>query len=512
MQEILAQVFGYVAGLWRFRWLGLVLAWVVALSGWFWVSQMPDQYMATARVHVDTNSILRPLLRGLAVQPDINQRVALMSRTLLSRPNLEKLVRMTDMDIQVKTEAQKEALLASLAKSISLSGDRRNASLYSISFHHKDREFAKKVVQALISVFVESSVGEKAGDTGNAQSFLDKQIAEYEKRLTDAESALASFKQKHASILMGEGGSYYQRLVSARQELSQARLQLKEMQNRRNELKRQLSGEQPVFMPGASSQGATSLDGRINSLKAKLDDLLSKYTDKHPEVVQINNLISELERERSDELAKVKAGDFSDLSGLSVSPVYQQMRAMLAEAEANVAELSVRVSEYQARVDSLDQMVDQIPVIEAQLTQLNRDYDVVSQQHTELLERRESARISEDVEQQGNDLIFKVVDPPFVPLKPNKPDKFLLNGGVLVISLLVGVGVALLFTLLKPVISDRRRLAAVTGMPVLGAVMCITTESQRRRVILKNVQFVTLFLCLFVAYAGVSVGHQWGLI
>lgn len=512
MQEMLGHLFGHLAGLWRFRWLGLGVAWLVAILGWLWVSQMPDQYLAAARVHVDTNSILRPLLRGLAVQPDINQRVALMSRTLLSRPNLEKLVRMTDMDIQVKTEAQEEELLANLAKSIELSGDRRNASLYSISFHHKDREFAKKVVQALISVFVESSVGEKAGDTGNAQSFLDRQIAEYEKRLSEAESALASFKQKHAGVLMGEGATYFHRLVSARQDLSEARLQLKEMQNRRNELKRQLSGEQPVFMPSATSQGASSLDGRISSLNAKLDELLSKYTDRHPEVVQIKNLIAELEKEKADELAKIKSGDLSDLSGLNVSPVYQQMRAMLAEAEANAAELSVRTAEYQKRVDDLDQMVDQIPLIEAELTQLNRDYDVVSQQHTELLERRESARISEDVEQQGNDLVFKVVDPPFVPLKPNKPNKVLLNGGVLIASLGVGVGVALLFTLLKPVISDRRRLAAVTGLPILGAVMRINTERQRRKTVVGNLQFAALFLCLLVAYGGVSMGHQWGLL
>ena len=85
------------------------MAWVVALAGWVYVWQMPESYKATARLYVDSNSVLRPLMRGLAITPNIDQRIAMMSRTLLSRPNLERLARMTDLDLQVTTDAQKEA-------------------------------------------------------------------------------------------------------------------------------------------------------------------------------------------------------------------------------------------------------------------------------------------------------------------------------------------------------------------------------------------------------------------
>lgn len=512
MQDVLGQLFSYLSGVWRFRWVGLLAVWVVAISGWLWVSQMPQQYSASARIHVDTNSILRPLLRGLAVQPDINQRVQLMSRTLLSRPNLEKLIRMTDLDLQVKTEKEKEKLFTELKQAITLSGDRRNSSLYSVSYYHADRDLAKKVVQALITVFVESAMGDKRGDSSDAQNFLDLQIKDYEQRLVDAETKLASFKQKYAGVLPGKAGGYYQRLIEAKEQYSQAHLQLSEMQNRRNELKRQLSGEQPVFLSsGAGEASPSSLDGRIQGLNARLDDLLTRYTDRHPEVVQINSLIETLEQERSAELEKVVAGGASDYSGLNQSPVYQQMRGMLAEAEASVAELSVRVEEYSRRVKELEGMVDKIPVIEAELTQLNRDYDVVSQQHTELLERRESAHISEDVEQQASDVIFKVIDPPFVPLRPNKPNKLLLNAGVLVVALGIGVGLALLLSILKPVISDRRTLTRVTGLPVLGTISYTATAVELRASLVRKFQFSLLTLLLIVVYAGFSLGQQWAL-
>lgn len=513
MQDVLGQLFSYLSGVWRFRWVGLCAVWLIAVIGWFWVSQMPKQYSATARIHVDTNSILRPLMRGLAVQPDINQRVQLMSRTLLSRPNLEKLTRMTDLDLQVQTEKEKEQLFSELKSSISLTGSRRNFSLYSISYYHADRDIARRVVQALITVFVESAVGEKRGDSSDAQSFLDQQIEEYEKRLVEAEARLANFKQKNAGILPGESGGYYSRLNIANEQLSQARLQLREMQNRRNELRHQLSGEQPVYLSsGAGGAAPSSLDGRIQSLKAKLDDLLSRYTERHPEVIQIRSLVGTLEEERNAKVEKAMTGQATDLSGLNSSPVYQQMRAMLAEAEASVAELTVRVAEYDRRVTKLDEMVDKIPMIEAELKQLDRDYQVIARQHTELLERRESAKISEDVQQNAGDVVFKVIDPPFVPLKPNKPNKLLLNTGVLIVALGVGVALALLLSILKPVVSDCRTLGKVTGLPILGSVTYIPTQVQLRVAFFRKLQFSVLFLLLVCVYAGISLGQQWALL
>ena len=109
MQQLLAQIYGYLLGVWRFRWLVLFVAWGIALAGWGFIAQMPDKYRASARIHVDTNSVLRPLLQGLAIQPNTDQRVSLMSKTMLTMPNPEKLMRMASLDIKVTTDAQQEA-------------------------------------------------------------------------------------------------------------------------------------------------------------------------------------------------------------------------------------------------------------------------------------------------------------------------------------------------------------------------------------------------------------------
>ena len=198
-------------------------------------------------------------------------------------------------------------------------------------------------------------------------------------------------------------------------------------------------------------------------------------------------------------------------TGLSNSPVYQGMRSMLAETEANVAELEVRVAEYDLRVVELESKVNNIPEIEAELKQLDRDYSVIAGQHQELLERREAARLSEDVEQNASDVTFRVIDPPFVPLEPSKPNKTLLNGGVLLVALAAGVGAGLLVSLIYPVIGDARTLVAITGLPLLGAVTINRLPGQQRKERYALATFASLSTGLLLVYIGMSLS-QGGLL
>ena len=510
MQEALAQLYGYALGVWRHRWVALLIAWVIALAGWAYVWQMPESYKATARLYVDTNSVLRPLMRGLAITPDINQRVTMMSRTLLSRPNLEKLARMTDLDLQATTEAQQEKLIDRLENSISLGGSRGNQSIYSIGVTDRNRETARRIAQSLITVFIEMSLDEKREDSSGAQSFLDKQIAESERRLVESENRLARFKQENVDVLPGESGDYYARLQSARGQLEAAQLELREQQNRRDDLERQLAGEEPVFIAGNSAGGASALpiDARIQTLRGRLDTLLARYTEKHPQVRQIQGLLEDLEAERTEQLQALGPGAGSNFSGLGSSPVYQGMRTMLAEADASVAELSVRVSEYERRVEELAKKVNLIPEVEAQLKQLSRDYNVLSKQHEEMLQRRESARISSDVESNAGDVSFRVVDPPFVPSEPSEPNKLLLNAGVLVVALGAGVAVALGLSLLHPIVGDARALAVAAGVPLLGSVTWNKSDEQKRRERWRLAGFGACTASLLVAFGAVLVAPR----
>src|SRR5574338_795868 len=135
MEELVTQLVGYLRGMWRFRWWGLALAWLIGIAGSVFVYLMPDKYESSARIFVDTQSVLRPLMSGLAVQPNIDQQVAILSRTLISRPNVEKLITMADLDLGVRSQKEREALIDSLSNGLQIRpADRGSNNLFLLAY------------------------------------------------------------------------------------------------------------------------------------------------------------------------------------------------------------------------------------------------------------------------------------------------------------------------------------------------------------------------------------------
>jgi polysaccharide chain length determinant protein (PEP-CTERM system associated) len=204
MNELYRELLDHLRGMWHRRWIGLAVAWLAAIIGIGVVYRIPERYEASARVYVDTESLLRPLLSGLAIQPNLEQQVALMSRTLISRPNVEKLVRMADLDLRVKSQSERDDLIDSVIRTIRLEGN-ITSNLYVISYRDPNPEQARRVVQSLLGIFVESSLGDKKQDTQAAVKFVDDQIKHYEDTLRAAENRLKEFKLKYMEIGNREG-------------------------------------------------------------------------------------------------------------------------------------------------------------------------------------------------------------------------------------------------------------------------------------------------------------------
>ncbi|MCX4024994.1 chain length-determining protein [Endozoicomonas sp. SM1973] len=509
MQDIIGLVVGYLREVWSRRWLVVLVSVVVALAGWFVVIKLPDQYQASARFYVDTQTLLRPLLRGLTVQTNIDNQVNLIVKTLLSRPNTKKIALMADLDYGVdeSNPEEFEALMTRLRKDIKLKGSKRE-NVYTVEYTNANSATAKNVVQSVLTVLVESSLGESREETVSAQRFIDQQLREYEKRLEEDENKLKEFKRKHAGIMPSSEGDYYQRLEAARAKYDSAKLELMELDRKHQALQRQLKGEEPSFgfteKPAVSSI-STSYDSRIASLEEQLDSLLLKYTAQHPDVKATREQLGLLKRARNKELAQLKQQSPSNSSSLDQNPVYQQLKVNLSEVEAEKSSMQVRVQSFKEKVDELEKMVNTIPEIEAQLIALNRGYQVTKRKYEDLLSRRESAQISRKASQATDDIQFKVIDPPHVPNEPVGPHRPLLMSVVFIFSIMLGLGVALLIALLKPSFTSKKILSDVTGLPVLGAVNAVVNDHYRHRQRLFNLTFTLTCIAFIASYASVMV-------
>ncbi len=477
MDQMLQQILGYAKAAWRRRWWGVVVAWLVCIVGWTWVMTIPDRYQASARVYVDTQTLLKPLLAGLAAEPNVQQQIKMMTRQLVSRPTLEKVARMTDLDVRAKTPEQTEALLNGMANRISIA-DAGRENLYTISYQDPDGDLAKKVVQSLLTIFVETSLGKTRQDISSSQRFIEDQLLQYQQKLTDAETALTEFKRTHIGMMPGQGGDYYAKLAETTAQLRQAQLDQQEAVNRRNQLKRQLEDEEPELTAAAMASGNSEVDGRIRALEKQMDQLRMQYTDLHPDIQSTKRLIERLEEQKKIDLAGRKA----DPAGARIqNPVYQQLTIAIAEADATVSSLGARVAEYQRRYSELRNASNMIPQVEQDYTQLMRDYDIYRQNYDALLKRRESVTMSGEVESKTDTVDFRVIDPPFVPSQPAGPDRPLLLSLVTLGGLGAGIAVAFLLSQLRRTVTDRRALRELTGLPLLGAVSRVETDETRRR-------------------------------
>jgi polysaccharide chain length determinant protein (PEP-CTERM system associated) len=515
LDELIRQGVLILRGMWQWRWTGLLVAWVVAAVATVWILRIPNQYEASARIYVDTQSVLKPLMSGLAVQPNIDWQVQMLSRTLISRPNLEKLIRMSDLDHTVQTAEQREALIERLMRTLRISGTGSD-NLYTLSHWSTDPARAHRVVQALTSMFVEMSLGDKRKDADSARKFIEEQIKFYEAKLVEAENRLKDFRLRNLGLEVG--GDVFGRVTAASTALNQARLALREAENSRDAFKRQIEGEEPVFLggflsesPGMTQVAATNteMDQRIDALKRNLDGLLLRYTDHHPDVIGTRRLISDLEEQKRQAVAEMKAkaaaapkpDAAAPARNVAQNPVYQQLKLSLADAEANVASLRVRVADHEARYNQVKATLVMRPEIETEYTQLNRDYHIHKNNYDSLVSRREQAVISGHMEATAAMADFRLVEPPRVKPEPVAPNRLRLFHLAFLGALGAGLLAALAASRIRPIFFDPRSLRDVTGVPVLGGVTMLPNEPLRRRERRRTAAFVAGTVALAGSYA-----------
>ncbi|MCB1938081.1 MAG: chain length-determining protein [Rhodocyclaceae bacterium] len=491
MEDILRQLVTYLRGMWLYRWWGLLAAWLVGAVAAGAIYVMPDRFESSARIYVDTQSVLKPLMSGLAVQPNVDQQITILSRTLISRPNIEKLIRMADLDLAITGKNDREELIVELGKKLQIRGTGRD-NLFTLSYEDTAPERAKRVVQSLVSIFVESGLGDKRKDTDTARRFIEEQIKTYEQRLDEADNRLKDFKIKNMHLMGSSGKDYVSQVAEVAGRLAQAQLALREAENSRNSLQKQLLGEEPVLLPEAPSQRKVSIpeiDGRIETLQKNLDNLLQRYTDEHPDVVGVRRVIAQLEEQKQKEIEERReiAGGFGDVNS---NPVFQQMKLAFAEAEATVASLRARVAEYETRQAQLRESAKLLPQIEAELAQLNRDYEVNKRNYETLVSRRESANMAVEMESSSGMAEFRLIDPPSVPLKPSAPNRMLLMPLACLAAIGFGLAVAFLASQLRPTFLDGRDLREVTGIPLLGTVSATPDPKRRRKRQRMNLAFM----------------------
>ena len=500
MDELTAQLLAFLKGIWKYRWVAVTATWVVAIVGSYMVYKMPDNYQASARIYVDTRNILKPLMSGVTISPDMDRQITIMSRTLISRPNVERLVRMVGLDNNTTETKDRQRIVTRLMNpesGIVLDSAGRD-NLFTISYNNQDKKLAKDIVQSLLTIFVEGSL--ESDGSASALRFIEEQIKGYEEKLTIQENDLRAFKQKNIGLMPQQGIDYYSQVAIAAENLKKTELELRETKSARDSIKKQITGDEPVLFMELTDENAPfivnlEVDARIADLRQNLDTLSLNFTDKHPDIISTKRLIAQLQQRKIEQAKMMQLDSFDP--GKNYSPMLQQLNISLSDSEAKIASLTARVDEYTDRYSHIKSLSNSVPEVEASLTQLNRDYEVNKTNYQKLLERRESAKISSKLGSATELMSFKIIDPPTVSEVPIGPNRGQLYSMVFILALVVGIGFAFIISRFRPVFHNQNMLREVTGIPVLGSIPMIWTiqekSNRKKRLYALGLSLLSLF-------------------
>ncbi len=509
-------------GLWSKRWIGLAAAWAVLVVCGLAVALMKDQYQASARVYVNTQTVLKPLMQGLAQQPDLNQQVEMLARTLVSRPNAEKLLADPSLGLLQKddgeplTEAERAAAVTGLMRKIKITpsstgaptgngNENSGTHLYAISYQDSDPQRAERLVERLLALFSASITDTKTRDSKEASRFIDEQIASHERKLTEAENRLKEFKVRNFGTSGASSGDHFSRMALLSEEISRLQVELGAAEQSRNALRRELAAVEPQVTADSlrsanASPRLNEIESRIDAERRQLNELLSRFTDQHPDVAHLRRSIASLEAERTRYVRQAMT-DRSRGGAAAADPVFQRVRTALADAEANVASLRTRLGAQQARLQQAQTLGARMPEIEAELASLNRDYDVLKRNHEELVRRRESAQLGLKLDETSHMADFRVVEPPRAEPTPVAPTRKTFALFSVVLALVVGLLAAWGVAWLRPAFTSERRLRELTGRPVLGRISMVMSPDMQVQTRRDHRQFAGALGLFFVGGA-----------
>ena len=502
MNDLRSQIRRYALGMLRYKWVVVALAWLISAAGWAAVSTISNRYEASARIFIDADAVLTPLLRGIALDNPLSAQIDVLQRTLLSRPNLEKLISKTDLSLQLRQPSDLEQMVAGLANQIAVVPQTRN--LFTITYRNENPRLAYDVVRTILGIFVEDKAGTSRSDMANARSFLDEQIAGYEKQLQEAESKRAVFRARYVDILPMEG-SGTTKLDEAREAVRRLEGQLADARARHDRLTQELTVTPPTIVtetdPG--TLGGAASNPAVAAAQARLRELQTTLTDQHPDVIQQRQLIAALRAGRA------AGGGATDASGgrparnrVEPNQMFQQLKVMLVQADTDVASLARQVDDAHHEQDRLDQIARGVPTVQAQSINLNRDYEVLRKNYDELLTRRESMRLANAADTQADKVKLQVIDPPKVPQIPVSPRRGLLLTAVLLAGLGGGMAGALFLSQLDRSFHTMVDLGEM-GLPIAGSISLLDAPRLSRSVqMFKTTTALASLLLLGAVYGG----------
>ena len=473
----------------KWYWVTMPLILFLLAGAWFYMV-LPRSYVATTLILVQSQEIPQSYVQP-TVSEGVAERVRTISQEVLSRSNLENIIKeMNLFEQQRKNGGSMDLMVSSLRSRITVNtnfGVRGETSSFSISVKGTNQKEVADVTNRLASYFIESNLKLRAQQASETTLFLQNQLDELRTLLLQQEAKVQEYRNRYLGELPDQLQSNMTTLNGLQMRLESVQASLTQAMNRRLTIQNQLS-QAEAGSPGTSSQRGQ----RISNLSAQLEEMKSKYTPEYPEIKRLQDQIAELEKKTDKTTTTYVDSHVADL------------RAQLSSANIEIETLRRDSERLKTSMDGYQKRVEDIPKREQELSALTRDYNVTQQNYQRLLDRIYEAKRAEDLEKRQQGEQFRVLDyaqPPQIPVSPN-PGRIALI--FLALGIGTGAGIIILLEMFDTTIKGIKQLEGLSGnIPCIAAIPLALTSDDKRKQRLMNIMFIGINGAIFVIGAAI---------
>ena len=471
------------------RWpLILALGFVGGLTGYVVAHYLPKKYSSQTVVLVQPPTVPGDYVKPVVTQ-DITQRMAAMQQQILSRTRLEPIIQQFGLYAEDKRRgAPLDQQVEKLRKAItvspvsSMAGTGGGLPGFSVSVTFGDPQLAQEICSSITSMFMESNLQMRQQEAEDTTDFLAKQLDGAKTKLDDQDGKLAEFKRQHIGSLPDDAQANLDLLGGLRSQLEAARDSLNRAQQDKTYAQSILSQQLQNWKSSPVGQSPDTLERRLTALEQKREDLRTKYTDNHPDVVNTQADIDQVKRQIAAAKKSAAAAPTVPATDEVAEPIeVQQTRQQLRQIDQVIQQRTLEQEELQRKINSYEARVQAIPGIEQEYKELTRDYQTALDFYNDLLRKRTQSAMGTDLERREEGEQFLVLDPANLPESPSFPNIRLFAFAGLFAGCSLGLALAYFFEIQDSSIRSEHEVESLLHLGVLATIPVITPKPPRTK-------------------------------
>ncbi len=468
----------------RRKWLAVAVFLCVCAGGLTAVNSLPDIYYSEATVLIEHQRIPQQLVQS-TVTSSLETRFETISQEILSRPRLAELIQRYDLYSSIRDTVPLDRLVNLMRHEVFLdirtneasrqkkTGAPQTTVAFAISYRGEDPEKVAAVTNTLASFYIEENLKVREEQAKGTSMFLSEKLEEMRKGLEEQERRLALFKERHLGELPHQQDANLATLEQLNTQLQQNSESQTQVSSRRDALLKQVAEAR-----GDMNEGPAATMVKLSAKKQELAELRTRYSDRYPDVIRLQQEIGVLEEKLSVENS---APSSEPVQAHVEGPYVKKLNEALTKENDQLNVLAAEAERLRESIDMHRQRVERAPQVEQQYQLLARDYDTTKELYRDLLERQKEAELAESMEQRQKGEVFRLLEPAGAAERPAAPDRGFLSGVVLVAALVAALGMVYVREVIDSSFHSVDDLRRYTDAPLLAAIPTVVTVADRHK-------------------------------